>query len=298
MNLNQLRFVRAVADAGTFTAAAERCYVTQSTLSTGVALLEKELGERLFVRTTRSVSLTPLGRRLLPLIDRMLATHAELLQEAEDYVHPERQVARLGVCPLVDSQRLDSVLAPYRDANPKVRVMLEQLSGVNAKAVLEDSRFDFLIGPAEPQGSRLERAKLYDDQLVYIAAGPEGTVDDDTPVRLGDIANDTFLLVHEGCGLTALTRRLFRTRRLRLHAYEGQAMSYQILEEWAALGLGSAILPRTKVASPGVGRPIVLGNGHPATIRFEAIWLRRPERPPHLDALARHLMNARPAHVL
>ena len=44
MNFGQLRFVRAVADTGSFTGAAARCYVTQSTLSTGIARLEKELG--------------------------------------------------------------------------------------------------------------------------------------------------------------------------------------------------------------------------------------------------------------
>lgn len=49
MNLNQLRFVRAVADAGTFTGGAVRCYVTQSTLSSGIATLERELGERIFL---------------------------------------------------------------------------------------------------------------------------------------------------------------------------------------------------------------------------------------------------------
>jgi LysR family transcriptional regulator, hydrogen peroxide-inducible genes activator len=82
LNLSQLRFVRAVTDAGTFTGGAARCYVTQSTLSTAIAHLEKELGERLFVRTTRSVKLTPFGHRLLPLIDDVLRAQTALVDAA------------------------------------------------------------------------------------------------------------------------------------------------------------------------------------------------------------------------
>ena len=89
MNLNQLRFVRAVVDEGTFTGGAARCYVNQSTLSAGIALLEKELGGRLFVRTTRSVSLTPFGRRVLPLIDDVLRAQAALVSAAGDYLEPD-----------------------------------------------------------------------------------------------------------------------------------------------------------------------------------------------------------------
>jgi LysR family transcriptional regulator, hydrogen peroxide-inducible genes activator len=284
MNLNQLRFVRAVVDAGTFTAAAEQCFVTQSTLSTGVALLEKELGAKLFVRTTRSVSLTPFGRGLLPRIDKILAAHSELQRAAEELAGADAEVVRLGVCPLVDSRRLEEVLRPYRDANRNVRVVLEQLDGVEPKVVLDEGRFHFVIGPSETRRRPLERALLYEDPLVYVAG--EG------PVRLQEIAADTFLLVNETCGLTLLTRQLFKSRRLALHEYEGRGVSFPVLEEWAAVGLGSAILPRSKVSSPDQARPIVFGNGHPATIRFDAVWSPSAIRSPHLEALARQLKAA------
>lgn len=293
MNWNQLRFVRAVVDAGTFTGGAERCYVTQSTLSSGIALLEKELGERLFVRTTRSVSLTAFGRRLLPLIDDVLNAQTALVDVAATYLDPEAKLARLGVCPLVDSNRLERLLAPYREANRNVRVVLEQLNGVNPRAVLEEGRFDFLLGPTDSRRARLERSRLYEDLLIYLPAGNIGPFGADRrPVRLQDITNDEFLLVHDACGLTSMTKHLFRARRLPLREYEGQAVSYQVLEEWARVGIGSAILPQSKLSSPDLGRPIVLGNGHPAVIRFEALWSPITTKAPHVDALARHLKSA------
>lgn len=293
MNWNQLRFVRAVVDAGTFTGGAERCYVTQSTLSSGIALLEKELGERLFVRTTRSVSLTPFGRRLLPFIDDVLNAQTALVDVAGAYLDSEVKQARLGLCPLVDSSRLEQLLAPYREANRTVRLVLEQLNGANPRTALDEGRFDFMFGPTEARRDRLERARLYEDALVYLPAGDIGPYSQGrSPVRLPDIAGDEFLLVHDHCGLTTLTRQLFRTRRLALKEYEGQAVSYQVLEEWARVGIGSAILPQSKLSTPDLGRPIVLGNGHPAVIRFEAIWSAAASQAPHVQALARHLANA------
>lgn len=293
MNFGQLRFVQAVADTGSFTRAAARCYVTQSTLSTGIARFEKELGEHLFVRTTRSVSLTPFGHRLLPAIDDALKAKAALLEAAEDFLDPRTRCARIGVCPTVDSTRLELLLVPYREANRSVRVVLEQIAEGDTRRALEEGRLDLVLAPASSRRPNLERARLYDDPLVYLRvgeAGPEGS--DRRAVRLQDIADDEFLLVHDACGLTRLTRQIFATRRLRLREYQGRAVSYQVLEEWARAGVGSAILPLSKLSSPGVGHPVVLGNGHPATIRYEALWAPSAIQAPHLQALTSCIKSA------
>jgi DNA-binding transcriptional LysR family regulator len=293
LNLSQLRFVRAVADAGTFTGGAARCYVTQSTLSTAIAHLEKELGERLFTRTTRSVSLTPFGRTLLPLIDDVLRAKDALVTAADAFLDPQSQLARIGVCPLVEATRLERILAPYRQANRNVRIVLDQMGGGHARHALEEGRLDFVLGPVHPgRRSTVERALLYDDPLVYLRAGEAPEASDRSPVTVQHIAGDVFLLVHDACGLTRVTRQLFASRRLPLKEYEGQGASYQVLEEWTRVGVGSAILPESKLSAPGLGHPIVLGNGHRATIRFEAVWLPARAPAPHLRALTHHLKSA------
>ncbi|MEC4674238.1 MAG: LysR family transcriptional regulator, partial [Nitrospirota bacterium] len=88
MNLTQLQFVQAIAETGSFSRAAERCFVTQPTLSNAVAHLEDELGGRLFSRTTRKVGLTPLGEHLLPFIRSALGAIDDLLQSAKLYKSP------------------------------------------------------------------------------------------------------------------------------------------------------------------------------------------------------------------
>jgi DNA-binding transcriptional LysR family regulator len=292
VNLNQLRFVRAVAETGTFTAGSERCCVSQSTLSTGIARLEEDLGDRLFTRTTRSVSLTPFGRRLLPLVNQVLDAQEALQEAASSWRESDTLVARIGLCPLVDSEQIERILASFREANRGVRLVFDQLTGVAPQSALEEGRVDFILGPSESRRSRLERSRLYEDAVVYLPAGAlEKAGTRGQPVRVDEISRDTFLLVPESCGLTVFTRKLFQARRLTLNQYEGRAVSYQVLEEWARLGVGSAIVPRSKLSTPEIGHPIVLANNRPAVIRFEAVWSPATNQLPHVQALARHFTN-------
>ena len=86
INLKQLRFAIAVADKGSFTEAASECFVTQPTLSNGIAQLEAELGDRLFVRTTRKVTLTTFGEQVMPYMAEVLRAQTTLeLQPADAF---------------------------------------------------------------------------------------------------------------------------------------------------------------------------------------------------------------------
>ena len=85
MNLAFIRYFLAVAETGNFTEAAERCHVTQPTLSAGVARLEEEIGARLFDRGRRS-GLSAAGQRLLP--------HARAMVEAWRLARAEQRSSR------------------------------------------------------------------------------------------------------------------------------------------------------------------------------------------------------------
>jgi len=97
MNLQQLRYARALAECGSFVQAAEQCAVTQPTLSNGIAQLESDLGQQLFARTTRTVRLTQAGEHLLPDITDILNAQAALMARARALSHPERRLIRIGM---------------------------------------------------------------------------------------------------------------------------------------------------------------------------------------------------------
>ena len=91
--------------------------------------------------------------------------------------------------------------------------------------------------------------------------------------RIDDVARRTLLLVPDTCGLTTFTRDLLADRGLPLRAYSGEAASYRVLEDWAGMGLGSTLLPRSKVTRVDSSvRPVVDARGAAITIAYEAAW--------------------------
>jgi DNA-binding transcriptional LysR family regulator len=293
MNLSQLRYVKAVADTGSFTRAAERCSVTQPTLSNGIAQLEQEWEERLFTRTTRRVSLTPFGHHMLPCIDKMLEAQGALLHATSNFVRPSRQVIRIGTSPLIRAGWLVRMLEAFRKAHTEIEILLHEQNMADLYRMLSDGLIDIVFGVADTRKTSWRTAFLYREPLYYIPRGVNYP-DSDGPVTFASIASEAFVMVPDACGLARATRALFRNSRRKLNEYPGAALSYQVLEEWAALGLGAAILPKSKLQS-SARKTYVLTNkqGKELTLDFEAVWLHTPQRPVHLQPLTDFLAGYR-----
>ena len=99
MNLQQMRYVKALAEKGSFVAAAGCCAVTQPTLSNGIAQFESELGHRLFTRTTRTVQLTSYGEQLLPTILEILLLTEQLKAAPNTKAEPASAALQVGISP-------------------------------------------------------------------------------------------------------------------------------------------------------------------------------------------------------
>ena len=296
MNLTQLRYVRAVAETGSFTQAAEQCHVTQPTLSNGIAQLELELGERFFTRTTRAVAPTPFGERLLPLIVKVLEAQAELIREAESFARPGRAAVRIGTSPLVRSGWLAPVLEEFHKEHPGVEVILHEQNMDDLYRMLDEGLLDFVFGVAGNRRQSWAAAPLYREPLYFIARGGSELAGRDL-VKFEDIVDETFVMVPNVCGLAKATRALFRSRRKKLQEYPGEALSYQVLEEWAALGLGAAILPKSKLQSAESKAALLTDkSGETLLLDFDAVWLDRLDKDqaaPHLRQFAEHLAGCR-----
>ncbi|MGO1739175.1 MAG: LysR family transcriptional regulator [Actinomycetaceae bacterium] len=99
-----LRYVRAVGEAGSFTAAARAAGVTRPALSNPVARLEDQLGEQLFHRSTRGVLPTAFGEHLLPFVDWVLRALDSVGTEAERWRDGSAVNLRVGVVPLISAE--------------------------------------------------------------------------------------------------------------------------------------------------------------------------------------------------
>ena len=120
MEVHQLAYVVAVADHGSFTRAAAALHVSQSGVSMQVALLERELGVRIFERGTRRVTPTHSGVSVIAAVRQALAGLDQIRQTASDLTGLLRGTLRMGaVAGLIWSPLLDA-LASFRARHPEV----------------------------------------------------------------------------------------------------------------------------------------------------------------------------------
>ncbi len=298
MTLNQIRFAAAVAQTGSFTVAATECSVTQPSLSNAVAQLEDELGQKLFVRTTRKVGLTAFGKQLLPDLIRVLDAQKEVEDKAKAYLSPPRPLIRIGTSPLLDASCMKIFIQPFRANHQSLKIVLREMNMAELDRQLEAEQLDFIVGVAGLKNDTREKAFLYEEPLLYVpragaSASPRRT---GGTVRLADIADETFLMLPDSCGLALTTRNLFRSHRKPLREYAGEAMSYQVLEQWASLGIGSAILPESKVIDDHSETARILDKkGKEVIIRFDAMWKKETEKIKHLREFADYLRKVVPA---
>ena len=155
-----------------------------------------------------------------------------------------------------------------------------------------DDELDLIVVPAVLPLTRYRHRVIGSELVVLVepgagdAAGPANSASPADPAgpasptearaaaaRIDDVARRTLLLVPDTCGLTTFTRDLLADRGLPLRAYSGEAASYRVLEDWAGMGLGSALLPRSKVTRVDSSvRPVVDARGAAVTIAYEAAW--------------------------
>lgn len=289
MNLHQLRYALAVMEARSFSRAAESCHVSQPSLSVAVAQLEAELGEALFDRTTRRVEVTPFGEYLASAMQDAMRGIEEVRLAAERFRGSADQVVRLGLSPLIDGRLLKRVIEPFERGWPGGQVILKECMLGDLEQRLETHKIDAAVTLAEarPQ-ARIGRSPFYTEPLLYL---PQGGEPDPVggPVPIRELGGRTFVLTMDGCGLANSIRKLFHRSGVRLQEYPGQALSYDVVEEWVGLGIGASILPESKVkALRSCARPIVKNNRQTASLSYELKWNARRRQRECVTAFVKH----------
>lgn len=124
LTIRQLRAVLAVADAASFTDAAKRMHVAQSSLSRSVADVERLVGGRLFERTPRSVELTPLGVDFVRVASLALEGHETGMRHIGGLLDGSHGSIRLATLPSLAATLLPPIVAGFRQRFPAVDVRI------------------------------------------------------------------------------------------------------------------------------------------------------------------------------
>ncbi len=289
MTLQELRYLVALADTGHFGQAAEACFVSQSTLSTGLKKLEDYLGVVLFDRSLKRAVPTPIGREIVESARRVVEEAARIREVASYAKDPMDRTVHLGVIPTLGPYYLPHVLTSVREAHPRLRLLLREEMTPHMLAHLAEGKLDAGLLALPILDPALEVKPLFEEP--FLAAVPaDHDLAKARSVRIDDLAKAGLLLLEEGHCLR--DQALDACHLEGLKSEEIRATSLETLRQMVAMGLGVTLIPalacagsvpaRTSVAlkplvKPGASRTIGL------------VWRRRSPLAYTMEKLAETL---------
>ncbi|MEU6810532.1 LysR family transcriptional regulator [Streptomyces sp. NPDC046831] len=248
MELQQMRYVVAVAETNSFTRAAEHCLVVQSALSRQIARLEQELGAKLFERTTRRVRLTPAGAAFLPAARQCLEAAERAAVEVAAAVGEVRGRLCVGLIPSVAAVDIPGALRDYRQRYPQVRISLRVGASDDLVEQVKQGAIEvaFLGLPTTVRPEGVSCRELARDRLVAVVA-PDHPLADEPAIDLRRLSSEVFVDLPAKTAGRAQSDLAFSAAGLtRDVAFE--VTNADFLARLVGQGLGVAMLPAAYVA--------------------------------------------------
>jgi LysR family hydrogen peroxide-inducible transcriptional activator len=295
MNLRDLRYLVALADERHFGKAAERCFVSQPTLSAQVRKLEEYLGVPLVERQPKRVALTPTGAKIVQRARVLLQEADAIVELARSDRDPLAGPLKLALIPTVGPYLLPHVAGRLRKELPRLKLMLyEYQTGLLLERLhAGDLDVGILALPVDLDG--LESAALYDEPFT-LAVPASHPLASQERIRVEDLRGETLLLLEDGHCLR--DQALEVCERVRVNeAQDYRATSLETLRQMVAAGHGITLLPELAAETPvGTARGLrIRPFARPAPARdIGAVWRKSTTRAPAIQAIVqvvRHAMS-------
>ena len=292
--LRQLQYVVAVADALSFRRAAERCHVSQPSLSAQLAALEEAVGARLFERDRRRVLVTAAGAELVERARRVLREADDLVAAARRAGDPLAGTLTIGVIPTISPYLLPSAAPALRAAYPRLTTRwVEDKTPVLVQR-LAAGALDAALLALEADIGEVECAIVARDPFLLAARPDHPLAARRSPVTQADLRDAEVLLLDDG--------HCFREQamavcsRARARELEFRATSLSTLAQMVAGGAGVTLLPALAVSTEAERAGLRTRRfAAPAPSRTLAlVWRRRSPLGPALTRVAGTIREAYP----
>src|ERR1700691_5045466 len=197
MEFHQLRYVCAIADAGNFSRAAERCQIAQPSLSQQVLKLEEELGTKLFDRLGRSIRLTEAGRAFIPrartILEQMEAARSSATDQNTDF----RGSVAVGVIPAVAPYLIPSYAARFAKRSPDAKLRIVEDTTLVLIEGLRDLSIDVAILALPLRHKDLELFSLRTEPLFAVLNRDHPRASAKS-LALKDLRGESFVMLRDG----------------------------------------------------------------------------------------------------
>lgn len=197
VELRQLRYFIRVAETLHFGRAAEREFVAQSVISTQIAALERELGLRLFDRTSHRVALTPAGEAFLLRAQQMLADIGAAVEEARSIATSRRERLRVGTFGEGAGPLTHLILSAFRTAHPSIDIHYVELSMVNQLEAVLRGDVDVALLRLPIADARVAVNPLFSEPRVAVVP-IDHELADAPSVAVDDLLDQPFAVAADG----------------------------------------------------------------------------------------------------
>ena len=286
MNLRDLRYFVALADTRHFGKAADRCFVSQPTLSAQLKKLEAYLGVQLIERQPRKVGLTETGAKILPLARHMLQESDEIIAMARNEHDPLSGKLKVAFIPTIGPYLLPLVARKLRKQLPRLKLMLYeyQTQPLLEKLRAGDIEVGVLALPVPLEG--LESRDLYAEPFT-VAVPSNHPLAKKSSVKIEDLTGESLLLLEDGHCLRDQALDVCSMIDVKENE-DYRATSLETLRQMVAAGLGITLLPELATRGPfGSGQGLAVKTfAKPIPTRtVGAVWRKSSSRGEAINAV-------------
>jgi LysR family transcriptional regulator, hydrogen peroxide-inducible genes activator len=243
MTITQLQYVLAVAEHKNFTLAAEKCFVTQPTLSMQIQKVEEELGIQIFDRTKKPIQLTEIGvkivnqaKNIVNEADRIM----DIVDQQKGFIGGE---FRLGIIPTVMPTLLPMFLNNFIKKYPKVNLVIEELNTQDIINKLNNGHLDAAIAATPLNEEKIKEVVLYYEPfMAYIHQNHKSFPKQE--IEVDDLELNEILLLQDGhCFRDGIINLCKNKNVIERSQFQIESGSFETLIKLANDGLGTTLLP-------------------------------------------------------
>ncbi len=302
MTLTELRYIVILAEEQHFGRTAERCHVSQPTLSVAVKKLEEELGVELFERTKTGVKPTVMGERIVKQAKALLAGTEAIKALAEAGKDQLGSPLALGTIFTMGPYLLPQLIPHLQKQVPGMPLLVQEDYTENLRRKLRDGVLDVILVSLPFSESDVVTQELFDEPLVLIMPRNHSLAHK-AEITLADIQPQQLLLMGQGHCLREQVLALCPALRAALQSGEvvlrAEGNSLETLRYMVAAGLGLSILPRSAAeaslchANRLVARPLAIPGGQR---RLALAWRASFPRHKAIDVLRKAIQTCSGAY--
>lgn len=243
MTITQLQYVLAVAEHKNFTLAAEKCFVTQPTLSMQIQKIEEELKVQIFDRSKKPIQLTDIGQKIVNQAKNIVIEAdriKDIVEHQKGFIGGE---FRLGIIPTIMPTLLPMFLNNFIKKYPKIKLIIEELNTDDIITRLKNGYLDAAIAATPLEDEKIKEIVLYYEPFVaYI---PDNyAISHKNEIEVSDLNIDDILLLQDGHCFRDGILNLCKSQNVsNKNTFQLESGSFETLIKLADEGLGTTLLP-------------------------------------------------------